>query len=104
MKTLMRPDHIFRAFADATRLRILNLLTRGEVCVCDITSALKLPQSKVSRHLAYLRRAGLVQDRKAGLWRHYSLTPPGSRFHKSLVACLKACFDGAKDGSGPKCC
>jgi ArsR family transcriptional regulator, arsenate/arsenite/antimonite-responsive transcriptional repressor len=102
METLTRPDRIFRAFADETRLRILNLLTRGEVCVCDITGFLKLPQSKISRHLSYLRRAGLVQDRKQGQWRYYSLTKPGGRFHESLVNCLKACFDGAQRGR--PCC
>src|SRR5688500_7609826 len=103
--TSPKVNRMFRAFADETRLRILNLLTRGEVCVCDITSELRMPQSKISRHLAYLRRAGLVQDRKEGLWRHYSLTPPGDRFHKSLVSCLKACFNGAgKRGNKSSCC
>ena len=51
---------IFRAFADETRLRILNLLSEGELCVCDVMGVLREPQSKVSRHLSYLRQAGLV--------------------------------------------
>ena len=85
-------DLIFKAFADETRLRILHLLTDGELCVCDITDTLRLPQPKVSRHLAYLRDAGLVSARKDGLWKHYSLTPPTGRFHASLVSCLKGCF------------
>ena len=88
-----RPDLMFKAFADQTRLRILHLLTRGELCVCDIVDTLKLPQSKVSRHLAYLKSAGLVEDRKEGLWRHYSLIKPEGKFHKSLVDCLRGCFD-----------
>ncbi len=88
-----KPDRMFRAFADETRLRVLHLLSRGELCVCDIMETLKLPQSKVSRHLGYLKKAGLVEDRKEGLWRYYFLTPPKSRFHKGLVKCLKGCFD-----------
>ena len=58
---------------DATRLRILGLLLTGEVCVCDIHESLKIPQPKASRHLAYLRRAGLVETRREGLWMHYRL-------------------------------
>src|SRR5262249_48761667 len=59
--------------ADATRLRILGLLLTGEVCVCDIHESLRIPQSKASRHLAYLRRSGLVETRREGLWIHYRL-------------------------------
>ena len=59
-RTTPSVDRIFRAFSDRTRLRILNLLSAGELCVCDIVRVLDLPQPKVSRHLAYLRRAGLV--------------------------------------------
>lgn len=64
---------MFGALADATRLRILGLLSDGEVCVCHIHEALRLPQPTVSRHLAYLRRAGLVHTRRQGLWVHYRL-------------------------------
>jgi ArsR family transcriptional regulator, arsenate/arsenite/antimonite-responsive transcriptional repressor len=67
-----------KALADGTRLRILGLLGRGEVCVCHIHESLGLPQSKVSRHLAYLRRAGLVTARKDGMWVYYSLADHGS--------------------------
>ena len=84
---------MFTAFADETRLRILHLLTRGELCVCDIHDTLRLPQSKVSRHLAYLRQSGLVEVRKAGLWKHYRLVPANGKFHRSLMHCLKGCFD-----------
>ena len=66
-------ETIFKALADATRLRILGLLLTGEVCVCHIHDALRIPQSKTSRHLAYLRRAGLVSARRAGTWMHYRL-------------------------------
>jgi ArsR family transcriptional regulator len=59
------------ALADATRLRILGLLAAGEVCVCHIHESLKISQPKASRHLGYLRRAGLVATRREGLWVHY---------------------------------
>ena len=63
----------FKALADETRLRILALLTHGELCVCDLMAVLQLPQSTVSRHLAYLRNAGLVDDRRQGVWMYYRL-------------------------------
>lgn len=85
-------DRMFRAFADETRLRLLHLLTRGELCVCDLTAILRLSQPKVSRHLAYLRRAGLVRGRKDGLWRHYSLAEANGKFHAGLIGCLRGCF------------
>jgi ArsR family transcriptional regulator len=68
-------DSLLRALADPTRLRILGLLTGGEVCVCHIHGALDIPQPKASRHLAYLRRSGLVDTRREGLWIHYRLAP-----------------------------
>jgi ArsR family transcriptional regulator len=64
---------LFKALADDTRLRILGLLLTGEVCVCHIHETLKISQPKASRHLAYLRRAGLVETRRDGLWIHYRL-------------------------------
>jgi len=72
-KSLSEMETLFKALADATRLRILGLLLSGEVCVCDIHESLRIPQPKTSRHLAYLRRTGLVQTRRAGLWVHYRL-------------------------------
>ncbi len=66
-------ERLFQALGDGTRLRILGLLLTGEVCVCDIHETLKIPQPKASRHLAYLRRAGLVETRREGLWIHYRL-------------------------------
>jgi ArsR family transcriptional regulator len=83
---------LFRAFSDRTRLRILNLLRRGEVCVGDLVKVIGVPQPTASRHLAYLRRAGLVQTRKSGLWAYYSLASAKGSFHQSLLACLSACF------------
>ena len=75
-KQLDNMETLFKALADATRLRILGLLLAGEVCVCDIHESLKIPQPKASRHLAYLRRAGLVETRREGLWIHYRLATP----------------------------
>jgi ArsR family transcriptional regulator len=72
-KQLMQMESLFKALADETRLRILGLLLSGEVCVCDIHESLKIPQPKASRHLAYLRRAGLVETRREGLWIHYRM-------------------------------
>jgi ArsR family transcriptional regulator len=66
-------ERLFQALADGTRLRILGLLLAGEVCVCDIHQSLRVPQPKASRHLAYLRRSGLVEARREGLWMHYRL-------------------------------
>jgi ArsR family transcriptional regulator, arsenate/arsenite/antimonite-responsive transcriptional repressor len=89
---LDRVDGLFNAFADRTRLRILNLLREGEVCVCELVRVLKSPQPKVSRHLAYLRKAGLVLARRDGPWMHYRLAPATDPFHRSLVGCLSDCF------------
>ncbi len=72
-RQLNEMETLFKALADATRLRILGLLLTGEVCVCDIHETLKIPQPKASRHLAYLRRSGLVDTRREGLWIHYRL-------------------------------
>ena len=69
-------ETVLKALADGTRLRILGLLTTGEVCVCHIHDSLKISQPKASRHLAYLRRAGLVTTRREGLWVHYKLAEP----------------------------
>ena len=83
-------DTIFRALSDRTRLRILNLLRGGELCVCDLVSVLDVPQPTASRHLAYLRKAGLVLARKEGLWHYYRLSPAQSKFHKKLLECVEA--------------
>ena len=72
-KRLHDLEAVFKALGDATRLRILGLLLAGEICVCHIHESLKISQPKTSRHLAYLRRAGLVETRRDGLWVHYRL-------------------------------
>ncbi|OAI41844.1 hypothetical protein AYO40_06960 [Planctomycetaceae bacterium SCGC AG-212-D15] len=85
-------DLMFRAFSDRTRLRILHLLHAGEMCVGDLVGVLRVPQPTASRHLAYLRKSGLVQARKAGLWSFYSLAPARTPFHQNLLDCLSNCF------------
>lgn len=85
----------FKAFADPVRLRLLSLLSAGEVCVCHLHEALELPQSTVSRHLAYLRKRGLVVGRKEGLWVHYRLAKPAGEPHRLLVGSLAACLAGS---------
>jgi ArsR family transcriptional regulator len=108
-------DRMFRAFSDRTRLRILHLLLDGELCVCDLVRVLQISQPKISRHLAYLRKSGLVQARKDGLWMHYQLVPADSDFHQSLIDCLRHCFNAVPElkrdrkrlgpeACGPECC
>jgi ArsR family transcriptional regulator len=67
---------LFKALADRTRLRVINLIGDDEVCVCFFVEVLKINQPKISRHLAYLRRAGLVSARREGKWMHYRLVAP----------------------------
>jgi ArsR family transcriptional regulator len=80
---------LFKALADETRLRILALLTRGELCVCDIMDVLSLPQSTVSRHLAYLRNTGWVDDRRQGVWMYYKLAHGRGALHRDMLTILK---------------
>jgi ArsR family transcriptional regulator len=77
---------VLKSLSDETRLRIINLLYEKELCVCDIMEVLQIPQTKASRHLSYLKNAGLVTDRKQGQWVYYSLTPEGKmKLIQSLV-------------------
>ena len=69
-------EELFKALADRTRLRLINLLGDDEVCVCFFVEVLKLNQPKISRHLAYLRRAGVVAARRDGKWMHYRIVEP----------------------------
>ncbi len=82
-----------KAFADPVRLRLLNLLSDDrEVCVCHLHEALELPQPTVSRHLAYLRKGGLVSGRKDGLWVHYKLARSKTALSRILLGCLGSCL------------
>ena len=89
-----RVNLMFRAFSDPIRLRILHLLrSGGELCVGDLVEILRVPQPTASRHLSYLRKAGLVATRKEGLWIFYTLAPAKGPFHEKLLECLVCCFD-----------
>ena len=80
---------VFKALSDDSRLRIINLLfSSGELCVCDIEQVMGFTQTKVSRHLAYLRKTGLVDDRKKGLWMLYSIAKPRDEEHKKVLEFL----------------
>lgn len=78
-------DQLFRALADPTRLRLLNLMADQEMCVCYFIEVLKAPQPKISRHLAYLRRAGIVSARRDGKWMHYKLQFPQDPHASSIL-------------------
>jgi ArsR family transcriptional regulator len=78
-------EDLFKALADKTRLRILALLGNNEVCVCHIHDTLGLPQPTVSRHLAYLRRSGLVAARRDGVWMHYQISTALDPVVRSVV-------------------
>src|ERR1700758_2857512 len=102
-------EKLFRALADSTRLRLLNLMNGREVCVCYFVEILKTTQPKISRHLAYLRRAGVVAARRDGKWMHYRIVMPANtgaakilrqtltvlredkRMHADLIRLNKAC-------------
>ena len=80
---------VFRTLADPTRLRLLNLLSRGEVCVCNLADTLNVVQPKVSRHLAYLKRAGFVETRRDGKWIHYRWTGDAHPLTRVVLKALR---------------
>lgn len=88
---------LFAALADPTRLRLLNLMNGREVCVCYFVEILKQSQPKVSRHLAYLRRAGIVEVRREGKWAHYRIEPPADREAASILDAVLASFENDRN-------
>jgi ArsR family transcriptional regulator len=87
-------DALFKGFADPTRLRLLNILAAGELCVCDLVDILGIPQPAVSRHLAYLRRMGLVDATREWKFAHYRLAAATNAVHQNLMNCVRGCFTG----------
>src|SRR6266550_8409458 len=81
---------LFKALADSTRLRLINLIGDDEVCVCFFVEVLKINQPKISRHLAYLRRAGVVSARREGKWIHYRLVEPPDAHAANIFHELRA--------------
>ena len=89
---------LFGAFANPTRLRLLNLLqAEKEICVCDLCEVLGEPQPKVSRHLAILRDAELVEGRSTGTWKFYALAQPATALHRTLLRCVGSCLGEFED-------
>lgn len=80
---------LFQSIADETRLRILALLLEEELCVCDLINILQLPQSTVSRHLAHLKSAGWIKDRREGVWMYYSIPRNVGPVHQFLLPVLR---------------
>jgi ArsR family transcriptional regulator len=87
-------EELFQALGDRTRVRLLNLMTDGEVCVCFFVEVLDEPQPKISRHLAYLRTAGLVSTTRDGKWINYSIAPPA---HPTVRAAFDAVMATLKE-------
>src|SRR5262245_26307500 len=92
-KSKVDPALFFRALSDRTRLRLLNLVGNREVCVCFFVEILGTNQPKISRHLAYLRRAGLVQARREGKWMHYRLSEPVNPTAKAFLREVRTWLD-----------
>ena len=97
MDVCSKPDglaSLFAALADTTRLRLLNLMAGREVCVCYFVEILGQGQPKISRHLAYLRKAGIVAARREGKWMHYSICPPADPSAASIFKSVLASLGG----------
>lgn len=82
---------IYQCFCDATRLRIIHLLTKGPLCVCHFQDILEVPQTKISQHLAYLRKREMVEATRRGTWMIYSLPSKLSPELESNLKCLQDC-------------
>ncbi len=97
-----RAARLFHALADETRLKIVEFLSSGEQCVCDLTEALETGQSRLSFHLKILKEAGLIRDRREGRWNYYSLAPEA---FDEVVTLAGAMRDGTKLFTKPsRCC
>jgi ArsR family transcriptional regulator len=83
-------EQFFKALADHTRLRLIHLLGTDEICVCSVVEALQTSQPKISRHLAYLRRAGLVTARRDGKWMHYRVVEPSNARAAEILRDVRA--------------
>jgi ArsR family transcriptional regulator len=82
----MSMERLYRALADRTRLRLLNLMGDDEVCVCFFVEVLKMSQPRISRHLAYLKQSGIVATRREGKWMHYRIVVPADPFAAQVLA------------------
>jgi len=91
---------LFAALADPTRLRLLNLMAGREVCVCYFVEILKQGQPKISRHLAYLRRAGIVSARRDGKWMHYRIQRPEDARAAAILDATLVSFKADREMQG----
>ena len=90
---------VYKALGDETRLRVVNLLAElGELCVCDLETALEITQSKTSRHLRVLKEAGLVVDRRDGAWIYYRLPEDMSETARDAIGALRNTLGRSEDG------
>lgn len=80
---------LYKALSEETRIRIMMLLMQGELCVCDIQAVLDEPQSKISRHLAYLKHSGLVSSKRVGVWMHYLIKKSADETCKAQIAFME---------------
>ena len=96
MKEIKGVSRMFKALADENRLRILHLLQRKELCVCEIVRILGISQSRASRHLAYLKNAGLVEDRREGVWIYYTLDKSKDRFWQHILTYFNGYLNGSQ--------
>jgi ArsR family transcriptional regulator len=98
-----RTARLFHALADETRMRIVEQLTEGEQCVCDLTGALETRQSRLSFHLKTLKDAGLLTDRREGRWIYYALNPETLAELRDVVGAIGMC-KGASPQIRSRCC
>ena len=97
-------SQIFKALSDPIRLRIVLLLqSEGELCVCDLMAVLKLPQSTVSRHLAYLKRSCWVDTRRQGVWMYYQLSRESCEMCRELIDILNRHVAGLPEAAADRC-
>lgn len=87
---------VFKALSDETRIRMLKLLSQGELCVCEIMQAMEISQSRASRNLGILKEAGLLKDKRIGQWVHYSLNKEGTAYHSALLQLVNNCLNDDK--------
>jgi len=96
------PAFLFRTLSDPTRLRLLNLLACGETCVCELTDTLRVVQPRVSRHLAHLKRAGLVEARRNGKWMHYRWAKHADPLVRHVLAGLRGWMETDEQMNGER--
>jgi ArsR family transcriptional regulator len=90
-------EQLFRALADRTRLRLLNLMGDDEVCVCFFVEILRMSQPRISRHLAYMKKVGIVASRREGKWMHYRIVPPTDADAERIFADVRQYLDNNRD-------